>query len=150
MAFLLRFPLTLAICHEGFRLRVRKSICRESKSSFVFHFAGGSQESSQGGTGESSAHADSFDSSSSQFFHGKGRALQAHDHVDGFSNGRANLSDGFEARQPWRIQNIRAGLGKGLQSPYGVVEIGAAMKEVLGSCRQLELASVSRLGRRRD
>jgi hypothetical protein len=50
------------------------------------------------------------------------------------------LSDGFEPRKPRRIQNISASLRKGLQSPYGLVEIGVAVKKGLGSCSQHQLA----------
>src|ERR1700722_3060455 len=112
------------------------SVGCESKGPFVFHFAGSSHECSKRSAGKSSAHADPLDSDSSQFCNGKGSALQAHDDVDGLGNGSTYRADGFEAREPWRIQNIRASLGKSLQAPDGCVEFWQAMKEVLGSGRQ--------------
>src|SRR5437660_7664129 len=128
---------------------MRKSICCESESSPVFHFAGSAHECSKGGASHSSTHADPLYSDSSQFLDRKGSALQAHNDVDRPGNGLTHLADGFEARQPRRIKNICASVGKGLQAPYGIAEIGAAMEEVLGSCRQHEPTIVSGLCRRR-
>src|SRR6267378_4517399 len=118
VTFFTRLP--LAIRHESFRLGMRNCICRESKSPFVLYFPRGSYECSQGGAGQSPAHADPLYSGSRQFFNGKRSTLQTHHDVDGLENRRTNLSDRFKAREPRRIQNVGASLSKGLQSPYGV------------------------------
>lgn len=106
---------------------MRKRIGCEEKGAFLFHFTRGADECSEDGAGQSPTHADPLHSNRSQLFNGEGNALQAHDDIHRPRNGRTNLSDGFQARQAGRIQNICADLGKGLQSLYGVVQMGTTL-----------------------
>ncbi len=146
----LRSKLPPPIPHPAAHLSMRNSICRERKSSLVFHLPRSAHESSQRSPSERSSHADPLGSRRRQLVHGKGCALQAHQHIHRLRNRRTNLSNRFQARKPRRIYNISACFGKGLQSPYGVVEIRAAMQEVFRSGGQHEPRIVSRLRRCRD
>ena len=68
----------------------------EGEGSFFFYFACGSDEGSEGGSGEGASYADSFDSGGCEVFDGEACALQAREDVDGFGDGGTDFADGFE------------------------------------------------------
>ena len=136
--------------HVATRLGMRNRVGGEGKRSSVFHLARSAYKGSKGCPGESTTHADPLDSGGSQLCDGKGGALQAHQDVDWPGNRRTNLSDHFKARQAGAYKTSAPASANACNRLYGVVEIGAAMKEVLGSRSQHELTIVSRLCRRGD
>jgi hypothetical protein len=142
--------LVFGVCHVVGCFGVGDCVGCVGEGSFVFHFAGGLDEGSEGGAGEGASDADSLDSCGGELFDGICRALKAHQDVDGFGDCVTHFADGFETGESGGVEDVGAGLGEGLQTSDGVVEVGAVVKEVFGSCRQKELATDGRLRRRRN
>ena len=142
--------LTIVVSHVVARFGMGDGVDCVGECPFVFYFAGRSYEGAQGGAGEGASDADSPDSGCCQLFDGERCALQAHQDVDWLGDRAADLSDGFEAGESGRVEDIGACFGEGLQPTYGVVEIGATVEEVFGPCGQEEMMGLGRLCGRFD
>jgi hypothetical protein len=112
------------------------------KVPFSFTSRAACRKAPRAASGEGASYADSFDSGGCEVFDGEGCAFEAHEDVDGFGDGGADLADGFEGGESGSVEDVGARVGEGLQAADGVVEIGAVVEEVFGACGEEELMGV--------